>query len=169
VAGDKITHYHPPQSAGVVQELLERLKSEMENNEEIRGRVESLQRFYERHSEDGVDGLEKKLLCAGRAHETHSALEKKELFAKLLDRWSLYASAQEIFACLLAKAEHEFSLSVRPKIGSAAEEAINHAITTRIVEPIIQECGTSVFVLNHGTAMGMVYWLAEQCFVRWHK
>ena len=81
----------------------------------------------------------------------------------------MYASAQEIFAHLLAKAELEFSTHVLPQIDSLSEVEINEAITKRIVDPIVAECGTSVFKLNHATAMGMLYWLAEQCFVRWHK
>ncbi|WP_368039360.1 MULTISPECIES: ABC-three component system protein [unclassified Tardiphaga] len=37
------------------------------------------------------------------------------------------------------------------------------------MEPTVSECGASVFEIDHNTALGMVYWLAEQCFVRWHR
>jgi hypothetical protein len=46
---------------------------------------------------------------------------------------------------------------------------INQLTSELIVEPAVLECGASVFQLDHNTALGMVYWLAEQCFVRWHK
>ena len=90
------------------------------------------------------------------------------MFVKLLEKWSLYASAQEIFVFLLAKAEHDFTYLIRPSLKTATEVEINQLIHDVIVMPTIQQCGTTVFTLNHGVAMGMVYWLAEQCFVRWH-
>ena len=49
------------------------------------------------------------------------------------------------------------------------EHEVNAIIISRIVDPIVAECGTTVFEMNHGTAMGMLYWLAEQCFIRWHQ
>jgi hypothetical protein len=91
------------------------------------------------------------------------------MFVKLLEKWSLYASAQEIFAYLLAKAEYEFNYLIYPKIAESNVVEINQLVQELIVVPTIQECGTSVFTLNHGVAMGMLYWLAEQCFVRWHQ
>lgn len=173
VAGDKIeiTHNHPvpAKATSVVEQLLLKLQHEIETSAEVRETIESLRHYYNRKSHDGVDGLEAKLEKAGRKHETFHALEKKELFAKLLDKWSLYASAQEIFVHLLAKAEHEFTMSVLPQISTLKEHEINEVIGAKIVEPIVEECGTTVFQMNHGVAMGMMYWLAEQCFVRWHQ
>lgn len=173
VAGDKIqiTHNHavPAKAASVVEQLLLKLQHEIETSAEVRETIESLRHYYNRKSHDGVDGLEAKLEKAGRKHETFHAFEKKELFAKLLDKWSLYASAQEIFVHLLAKAEHEFTMSVLPQLSALKEHEINEVIGEKIVEPIVQECGTTVFQMNHGVAMGMMYWLAEQCFVRWHQ
>jgi hypothetical protein len=158
-----------PRNTRVVEQLLQKLRVEIEQNEEVRHRIESLQYFYERRSKDGIVGLEAKLGAADRDHEIYLALEKKEPFVKLLEKWSLYASAQEIFAYLLAKVEHEFSMFVYPKIPYLDEYAINELVNQRIVLPTIEECGSDVFVLNHGIVMGMVYWLAEQCFLRWHQ
>jgi hypothetical protein len=93
----------------------------------------------------------------------------KEMFVKLLEKWSLYASAQEIFAYLLAKAEYNFNYLIHPKIDPANVVEINQLIHDKIVMPTIEQCGASVFTLNHGVAMGMLYWLAEQCFIRWHQ
>jgi C-terminal domain 9 of the ABC-three component (ABC-3C) systems len=171
VGGDKITkkYYGAIGGSALIEQLLQKLQVEIDKNQEVRHTVEALQYFYTRIPADGVDGLEAKLSKGGRDHERHLALEKKELFAKYLERWSLYASAQEIFACLLAKVEHEFTYGVFPKIGKLDEAEINQIITDKIVIPTIAECGTSVFSLNHAIVMGMVYWLAEQCFVRWHK
>lgn len=167
----QIVHNHamPIKPASVVEQLLQKLQGEIESNAHFRDTLESLRHYYTRKSHDGVDGLEAKLEKAGRKHETDAALEKKELFVKMLEKWSLYASAQEIFVHLLAKAEHEFSMSVLPQVSTLKEHEINQVVSTNIVNPIVQECGATVFQMNHGVAMGMLYWLAEQCFVRWHQ
>jgi hypothetical protein len=172
VGGNKTVnnYFHPASSqSGIVEQLLAKLQAEIDKNEQVRHIVENLQYFYKKRAPDGINGLEAKLTAGRRDHEIYLALEKKELFAKLLEKWSLYASAQEIFACLLAKAEHEFSMFVYPKIGKLDQDGINQLVNDRIVTPAISECGVGVFTLNHSIVMGMIYWLAEQCFVRWHQ
>jgi hypothetical protein len=170
VGGDKVVNYHPPAApVGVVGQLLAKLQAEIDADEKVRHTIEALARFHKKRSEDGVEGLEAKLAAGGRSDEYYGALEKKEMFVKLLERWSLYASAQEIFVCLLAQAEHCFNLRVHPLISNHSRVQVNSLIDDLIVVPTINQCGASVFVLNHNVCMGMVYWLAEQCFVRWHK
>jgi hypothetical protein len=172
VGRDKTEHhnyYLPSAPLGLVEQLLQKLKAEIEKNEKILHTIEALAHFQTRRSHDGIDGLEAKLRAGYRADEYFNALEKKELFAKLLQKWSLYASAQEIFAYELAKAEYAFNYFVHPQIVNLDRIAINELINERIITPIVTECGATVFVLNHGVAMGMLYWLAEQCFVRWHQ
>jgi hypothetical protein len=168
---DQSVHHHHPAAAKttVVEQLLARLQAEMETNAKVQAVIDELRRFHERKSRGGVVGLEAKLQKGNRPHEVDHALEKKELFAKVLEKWSMYASAQEIFAYLLARAELEYSTHVLPQLGNLNEVQINSIITTRIVDPVVEECAASVFRLNHDVAMGMFYWLAEQCFVRWHK
>src|SRR5690348_14074976 len=104
VGGDKTVHHHYATSSatGIVEKLLLKLHTELEKNVQVKETIENLQFFQTRRSQDGIDGLEAKLKKANREGEIHLALEKKELFAKLLERWSLYASAQEIFAYLMA-------------------------------------------------------------------
>ncbi len=169
VAGDKVTYnQHVVSAPSVVVQLLDKLQAEIAQNAQVRQTIEKLEQYYNRTSTDGIDGLEAKLKHAGRTSEVHRALQKKEQFSKLLDRWALYASAQQIFAYLLARAEHEYTLNIHPQIGGLTEEQVNQLVTLRIVEPTVAECGATVFEVDHGIAMGMVYWLAEQCFVRWH-
>lgn len=171
VARDKIEHHHYPSpvASGVVEKLIHKLQAEIKLNIHAQHTVDALANFQVRRSIDGIEGLEAKLKAAYRDDEVWSALDKKEQFAKLLQRWSLYASAQEIFAYLLAKVEFEFNHFIHPKIPSSSALDIDQLIHDRIVQTTIDECGVDVFVLNHGTTMGMLYWLAEQCFIRWHK
>jgi hypothetical protein len=170
IGGNKTenNYYGPARFSGLVEQLIEKLRAEMEQNAQIKHTIEQLQYFEKRRSEDGIDGLVAKLQAGGRAHECESALEKKELFAKLLEKWSLYASAQEIFAFVLAKAEYEFNYFVKPQLQTLDEVGVNQLVNDRIVEPTLEQCASNVFPLNHTIIMGMIYWLAEQCFVRWH-
>jgi hypothetical protein len=131
--------------------------------------IEALAHFQCRRSHDGIDDLEAKLKAGHRADEYLMAIEKKELFVKLLEKWSLYASAQEIFAYLLAQVEYQFNFFIHPQITKLRPIEINQLVSELIVVPTINECGSTIFVLNHGTVIGMIYWLAEQCFVRWHQ
>ncbi len=171
VGGDLIIYNNiaPIAPMPVVDELLSKLQEEIDKNEQSRAMIDALLYYYDHKGHDEVAGLEAKLIAGGREDETPIALEKKEQFVKLLDKWSMYQSAQEIFVHLLARAEHEFTYQVLPLLGSAPIPLVNDAITARIVDPIVGQCGASVFKINHGVAMGMFYWLAEQCFVRWHK
>ena len=171
ISGSKITNttINLERNASVVEQLLVKLQDEIEHNIEAKATIESLRHFYQKKSIDGIDGLEAKLAASDRHHEIQTALEKKEIFAKALERWSLYSSSQEIFVHLLAKAEHEFSMHVTPQLSNLSEHQINNEVTKRIINPIVHECGATVFQMHHGMAMGMLYWLAEQCFVRWHS
>jgi hypothetical protein len=142
-----------------VEKLLEKLHAEIAKSENTLNIIESLARYYEERSHDGVKGLKNKLDAAGRSAEYEDAIEKKEMFAKLLEKWSLYASAQEIFVHLLARAEHEFNLIIYPQITNLKPYEVNQLVTEKIVAPTVAECGSTVFNVNHGTAMGMIYWL----------
>ncbi|MGY4366719.1 hypothetical protein ACVW1A_002784 [Bradyrhizobium sp. LB1.3] len=105
VARDKIEHHYHPQAAasGVVEKLIRRLQSEIALDIRTQHTIDALASFQKRRPVDGIEGLEAKLQAAGREDEIWAALDKKEQFAKLLQKWSLYASAQEIFAYLLAE------------------------------------------------------------------
>jgi hypothetical protein len=89
-------HYHAAASSiGVVAQLLKKLEEEVAQNEEVKTLIETLAHYHKRHSHDGVDGLQSKLIAGGRSSEYLDAIAKKELFVKLLEKWSLYASAQQ--------------------------------------------------------------------------
>lgn len=171
VAGNKTTNNYlqSPAALSPVEKLMDRLAQEIDNSQQAKDIIGSLQFFYIQKSIDGVVGLEAKLIKAGRQDDLLYAFEKKELFVKLLDRYSLYASAQRIFAHLLAKTEHEFSQHIHPQIANLSHSEVNGLVGSRIVDPIVLECGAGPLDITHSIVMGMVYWLAEQCFIRWHQ
>ena len=156
-------------TASKIEALKNRLLEEVRADKIASDLIESLQQYHQRRAApDGIEGLEEKLRAAERQHEVMDALEQKEMFAKLLARWSLYASAQEIFVHLLSLAVHEFRMSILPHLGSLDTIACNEIITSKIVLPVVEEVGDGVISMDALVTMGMYYWLAEQCFVRWH-
>jgi len=175
VGGNKVTrtelHIDLRRSGATskIEALKARLVEEMQNDCTASSLIDGLREYHRRRPPpDGVDGLEDKLRAAARENEILDALEQKEMFAKLLAKWSLYASAQEIFLHLLSLAVHEFRMSIQPLLGQLDRQSYNELVTKKIVFPLIEEVGTGVLSLDFLVTMGLYYWLAEQCFVRWH-
>ncbi|HUD40749.1 MAG TPA: ABC-three component system protein [Dokdonella sp.] len=170
VGGDKVVHNHPPTQKKSKLELLKaQLKKEVEDGSSSSDLIDQLQCYKKPIPEDGVIGLVAKLEASGRSAQLMTALEMKEQFAKLLEKWSLYASAQEIFAHLLAMAQYKYSHQIYPIIGSITDVEIDELVDQKIISPAIEEVGIDIFSLDHKSAMGMIYWLAEQCRIKWHK
>lgn len=169
VGGNKTTHVHLPSSskASKLEQLKQRLQSELANGD-AQVVLDKLQRFASRTPADGISGLEAKLEHAHRQGQTLKALEMKEQFAKLLDSWSLYGSAQDIFVHLLTKIDLLFDQQIRPHLHDLSVPQVDDLTEKLIVTPIINECGIEVFDLDYHTAMGMIYWLADRCYVSWH-
>jgi hypothetical protein len=153
---------------GVVEKLLLKLKEQYDCNEHTQTTIDELARYHTRRAADGIDGLEAKLKASDRFDYYDEAIEKKEMFSKLLERWSLYSSAQQIFVHILARAENEFTQVIYGQIPTKTPEEINALVIDRIVNPIVEECGGDLISVNHNLVQGMVYWLAEQCFIKWH-
>lgn len=145
-----------------------RLQTEISTDQQVLAFIDTLQMYQIRHSHDGVEGLEGKLNHAGRSEEVFTALQKKELFIRLLARYSMFDSAQQIFAYLLAKLEGDFRAYVLPSLGKISNGEVDKLIAEYLVQPCADEIKDGVFCLNSAIASGMVYWLAEQCYVRWH-
>ncbi|WP_425989265.1 ABC-three component system protein [Ensifer sp. R-19] len=152
----------------MVEKLLHRLREQYDSSDETKITIDELARYHVRRSQDGIQGLENKLIAANMSHYYDDAIEKKEMFAKLLERWSLYSSAQAIFVHILAKTEAEFSHVIYPQIPKLSECEMNAMIMDRIVNPVVEECNSELMTISHNIVLGMVYWLAEQCFIRWH-
>ncbi len=152
----------------MIEKLLLRLKEQYDCNEETQTTIDDLARYHIRRAPDGIVGLQAKLNASGRSRYYDDAIEQKEMFVKLLERWSLYSSAQLIFVHILAKAETDFTHVIYGQIPEKTHEEINALVIDRIVNPIVEECSSELLSVNHNIVHGMVYWLAEQCFIKWH-
>jgi hypothetical protein len=170
VGRDKTVHVHFPvnQHPSKLALLKARLQRDLASGE-AQAVLDKLQRFAQRVPADGISGLEAKLQHSHRTEQTMRALEMKEQFAKLLESWSLYGSAQDIFVHLLTKVDLLFDQQIRPRLGELDVRQVDELTEKLIVTPIIDECGIEVFDLDYHTAMGMIYWLADRCYVSWHK
>lgn len=161
-------NYYNSRPQSKVEKLLQSLKQQIENNEHAKETIDELARYHRRKSIDEINGLEAKLNAAGRSDSYEDAIEKKEMFVKLLEKYALYLSAQQIFAHCLAKVDVKFNYIIYPEIPCKSLSEINKQVIEQIVDPIVEECGCDVFNITYDHVMGMVYWLAEQCFIRWH-
>ena len=153
--------------------LLARLDKEISKNDAcIDGFIDDLQMFQDRRSSGTVVGLEAKLKSAERDDQVESAQEKKELFAKLLAKMQHYPSAQKIFALFLARINDVFENDISPHASSAGmdRQAIDQIIDEKIIQPTIDDMGAGFehFTINHAHVRGMIYWLADRCYVRWN-
>lgn len=140
----------------------------MRDNYEFRDFVDSLQYYFQPNPYDTIIGLEAKLDHSGRSAQKRSALRRKEAFAKLLEDWKAYPSAQEIIAYFLTKIEACFESDIVPVLGSAPPDVVDALVKERLIDPVLGEMGSGPFMLNYLHVSGMVYWLAEQCYIRWH-
>jgi len=127
----KINNYNGDKSAsraaGIVEQLLQRLNDELKNDQKAQNTIEKLQRYYRNKPYDEIAGLEAKLKHAGREASYDDAIEMKEMFVKLLEQWSLYASAQQIFVYLLARAERHFQRSHSASDPRSGRGTVEHA------------------------------------------
>lgn len=169
VAGNKVTITNVYSGAApILQQLWDKLAEEMRTEATTKDWVDSLQFFREKIAPDGIAGLEEKLKHSGRDSDTLMAMLQKEMFVKLLTRYELFGAAQEILAFCLHRIQHEFDTFISPRLGELSKAEIDAIISERIVYPVVNDCGAGVFQLNPGLVLGMIYWLGEQCFVRWH-
>ena len=169
VGGDKIEHNnHYLQRRTQIDGWLEKLAEELRGSVETRDFVDSLQYFFQLQPYDDIVGLEAKLDHAGRTAQKRSALRKKEAFSKLLEQWRSYPSAQEIIAYFLTKIEACFETEIVPLLASSPQEVIDVVIKAKLIDPVLAEMGSGPFMLNYLNVSGMIYWLAEQCYIRWH-
>ncbi len=169
---DKSFHFNNHTSAyEAIEKLAAQLRAEVKEQQTFDGTVANLA-YYKRRREalDGIVGLENKLKAGERLDLWEDALDQKVEFERLLEEWSLYASAQEIFAHILAKVERTFKGQVRPHLPNVTNEIADKLVDELIILPITNECSkVDHFFVNTNRALGMLYWLADRCFIRWHK
>lgn len=172
VAGD-LTEIHqyagPTALSGSIKDLVLKLQKEIEDDEKASGWIEDLLFFEENAPDDDIEGLEAKLSAAGMSQKSGMALKQKEMFAKFLEKRALYGAAQRLLALCLHRIFADFEAYVHPHCGKLPADELHLKIHDKIVCPIVQEFCHDAFSINHSLVLGMTYWLADRCYVRWHE
>lgn len=152
-----------------IQKLLRRLADEVKQGHIAPSKMRSLQCWYEKVSVDGINGLEAKLAKVDKPpHLVQRAVKYKEDFSKLLEEWSLYPSAQQIFANCLADAEGKYNDNIYPRVNQTSLLEIEQLTANLIIEPLSAQFGDGDLDIDRRAAAGMIYWLADHCHIRWH-
>lgn len=160
-----------PRPASQITRLLRKLADQIDNNETTQQFIDALQFYVDNRGDEDVVGLAEKLAKVGRSAEYSAALRKKEAFAKLLLRFENFSSAQELFAYILAIIHDVFDEKIIPNCDTLDQAGIEAIVDEHIVSKIFEEYaeGSDAFTLTQLHVRGMIYWLADKCFVRWHK
>lgn len=168
----KITNYNRIDGAkpSQVNRLLALLSDQISKDESMVGFVDDLQFFVDNRDGETVVGLQQKLEVCGRAAAFSDAKKKKELFAKLLLKFERFSSAQQLFAYIMAAIHETFDSKIIPLTNSLSSQQIDEMIDTEIIDKIMDEIGdgSDHMTLNRTHLKGMIYWLADKCYVRWH-
>lgn len=77
VGRDKITKIESPK--GKIEKLLLRLKEQYDASDETKITIEELARYHLRRAQDGIEGLENKLIAASMYHYYDDAIEKRNV------------------------------------------------------------------------------------------
>ncbi|WP_108881051.1 ABC-three component system protein [Anderseniella sp. Alg231-50] len=172
VGGNKYDFSNHKSAYEAIEALASKLKQEVADEATVQHTIRNLA-YYKRRKEagDGIVGLEAKLKAGGRLDLwDEDALDQKVEFEMLLETWSMYASAQEIFAHMLAKVERAFKQQIKPKLPDLSHDVADSMVDKLVLNPIIDECSKiNHFFVNVNVALGMLYWLADHCFIRWHE
>jgi hypothetical protein len=167
---DASVHYHAERRPTPVGRLLLKLREEQRDNVHAAERLDDL-RYYEAvvdRERDFPLGLAKKLARAQRDDLVDKAMTLKERLSKKLQEKVLYASAQELFAFLLADVEARFEAYVAPIIARhATREQVDAAVQERVVEPVIASLEDNDLGLTAADVRGMVYLLTGNCHIDW--
>jgi hypothetical protein len=171
VLGDHNESVFAPQTIASenVKLLVAALQKEIEQDDQRTEWIEDLVTFNEPFVVDGVRGLEDKLIEAGLEHKRLFAILQKERFVKFLERNSLFHSAQQLLAFCLHEIFNSFEAFVHPRCGDIQEAELNELIVDKVVQPVLNQYSYGSFSLNHSLVWGMIYWLAERCYIRWHR
>jgi hypothetical protein len=151
-----------------IARLTEQYRKEKENNVRFRETVERLQHYQTQADGGLVLTLEEKLQQGGREDLIRFALATKEMFTKKLVKYSLYESAQEIQAFLLAEVYSRFHEFVYQDVcDKKPADVVNARIRVQIIEPLLGMLGENILKHYAEDINGMLYFLTGNCHIKW--
>lgn len=161
-----------PQSVSQVSLWLKKLEIQIkEDNKDIENTfVDNLRYFVDQRDQSEIVGLKAKIEASGYNISYTSAILRKEEFVKLLLKYQEFSSAQELFAYFLSIIHDVFEEKICPIINSLDFSSVQNIVDTHIIDKIFIEigAGSEDILINRNHVRGMIYWLADKCYVRWH-
>ncbi|WP_162653304.1 ABC-three component system protein [Lentilitoribacter sp. Alg239-R112] len=153
--------------------LLQRLSSEInqEQKKSLERFLGDLYLYVQKRDQADDDDLETKLVSANRTMEIKNAEQSLESFVMLLEQYQYFPSGQKLFGFFLGRIHDVFCHQILNRINSLNDSDIDRIIQTEIIDQTITDMGEGFehFTLTHKHVRGMVYYLADRCFVRWDK
>jgi len=112
--------------------------------------------------------LQQKLIDAGKEHEYPLANDAQNRFAQNYMRFGLHTSARRLNDILLAEVKQRFETHVyHAKICQGEPEKVSTAaLQSEVIDPIVNKYGAE-YGATPLTVMQAIYFLAEQCHIRW--
>ena len=151
--------------------LLDSLAKEIteERRSEMTKFISHLYMFVHDRDGDDPEDLDTKLKSAKRESELRHAPRALERFEMLLETYRHFPSGQKLFGFFLAHIHDVFCYQIIGKNLTDAE--IDEIIQTQIVEKVIADMGVGFehFSLAAIDVRGMIYYLADRCYVRWNN
>lgn len=150
--------------------LLKKLNKEIEDGTHSDGFIDDLQMFIDQREDEETPGLEGKLLKVNRGDEVQIAMHKKECFSKILARFTHFPSAQMIFAFFLSRIHEVFDGQIMHQGTTLPRHEVEKIVEQQIIQPTLSDMGSDFehLTLTPTHVRGMIFWLADKCWVRWH-
>jgi hypothetical protein len=120
-----------------------------------------------KHATDRRDLLQK-LIDGGREHEYSTANDNQTSFAAKYIKYGLYTRQRDDNDKLLSEVEQRFVTHIyQPLIcKGAADSQIRDELQNKVIDPIFSNWNSKPG-FTFKTIMGALYFLTEQCYIRW--
>jgi ABC-3C protein len=149
--------------------LNEKYKAELGEGT-ISGFISELQHYMDRATNPDVRGLADKLKDSARSDLIHHSELLKEKAAKKIVRFQTSRAAQEIFVWMLASLYTRFLHHVAPLIQEGSpRDVVDRLMHEKVVEPVLGDLGDNVLSIYPDEMIGLLYFLAGNCHIRWDK
>lgn len=170
VGGNKTVTIVAPSAKGHIDVLNERYKAESGNAEGLSGFICELQHFWNRATDPDIRGLAAKLRESERSDIIHAGEVLKEKATMKIVKYQTSPSAQEIFVWALTEMYGRYLLEVTPRIQAGlGRPEIDTLINEKVIDPVLQGLGENVLHLYRDEIIGLMFFLAGNCHIRWDK
>ena len=154
-----------------VTTLLDNLAREIDDDhrEQMTKFLSDLYLFVHARDEADPDDLTTKLASAKRAQELQYAPAALERFEMLLETYKHFPSGQKLLGLFLAQIHDVFCYQILGK--DLTDQEIDDIIQEKIIDKTISDMGVGFkhFTLTPRHVRGMVYYLADKCYIRWDE